>query len=153
MKQVNAIVSILLDPQRTVTSVSIKADAESMGKAVMEQTGDSITESMMKAKLAVLFGGRNAERVVFGEHSAGCAGDYEKARQLASNMVNDLAMGELGVSSETEFLVEADKKATEILSARKEELIKIAELLFEKGTLTGKEISESLLYSEQPERG
>lgn len=51
------------------------------------------------------------------------------------------------------FLVEADKTATEILSAHKEELIKKAELLLEKGTLTGKEISELLLYSEQIERG
>ena len=51
---------------------------------------------MMKANLAVLFGGRNAERIVFGEHSTGCAADYKEARQLASAMVNDLAMGELG---------------------------------------------------------
>ena len=149
----HAIMTILLDPHRKITAVSINADAESMGKAIMENTGDSITESMMKANLAVLFGGRNAERIVFGEHSTGCAADYKEARQLASAMVNDLAMGELGASSKTEFLVEADKTATEILSAHKEELIKKAELLLEKGTLTGKEISELLLYSEQIERG
>ena len=88
--------TILLDPHRKITAVSINADAESMGKAIMENTGDSITESMMKANLAVLFGGRNAERIVFGEHSTGCAADYKEARQLASAMVNDLAMGELG---------------------------------------------------------
>ena len=144
----HAIVSILLDSHRKITTVSINADAGSMGKAIMENTGDSITESMIKANLATLFGGRNAERIVFGEHSTGCVADYKEAKQLASRMVNDLAMGEIGVSSETDFLVEADRKATEILSAHKEELMKIAELLFEKGTLTGKEIRGLLLYSE-----
>ena len=102
------------------------------------------TESHLKNQLAILFGGRNAERLVWGEHSTGCQADMEQARQLASYMIRQAAMGELGVTTELDLLQEADRKAAAILEAHKEALLQVADLLGEKGILDGSELEEQI---------
>ena len=135
----HALVSRLLWPERKLAVISIQADAGSMGKVVGETEPGQNTESNLKAQLAVLFGGRNAERLVWGEHSTGCQMDMEQARQLASYMIRQVAMGELGVTTELDLLREADQRAEEALAAHKKELLQLADCLVEKGIIDGAE--------------
>ena len=63
--------------------IRINADASSMGKAVVETDSNILTETSLKGQDAVFFVGRNAERMVLGVHSAGCAIDVSQAKHLA----------------------------------------------------------------------
>ncbi len=127
-------------PERKILKVSINADAASMGKAVVEAGSGIITEKLLKGHLAILFTGHNAERLILGDHSAGCSSDISKAKRIAADMIEQLAMGEFVVTTVMDLLKEADKTATDVLNKNKERLIKIAELLCERETILGNEL-------------
>lgn len=143
----HAIVSCIACPERRIKMISINADASAMGKAVVETDSNNLTETSLKGQLAAYFGGRNAERMVLGDHSAGCAADISQAKRLAEYMVEQLAMGEFGVTTVNDMLREADQRATEILTRYKNSLQELAEYLYEKGTVSGDELS--LMISEK----
>lgn len=84
-------------PERKILKVSINADAASMGKAVVEAGSGIITEKLLKGHLAILFTGHNAERLILGDHSAGCSSDISKAKRIAADMIEQLAMGEFEI--------------------------------------------------------
>ncbi len=57
------------------------------------------TKSELEAELAVTLGGRAAEQVVFGRVTTGAANDFQQATRIASAMVKDYGMSDLGVVS------------------------------------------------------
>ena len=59
-------------------------------------------------------------------------------------MINELAMGELGVTTVMDLLKEADKKSADVLLHYKDSLSHIADLLYEKGTIRGKDLLNEL---------
>ena len=122
--------------------ITINADANSAGKAVVDINQDSMTESRMKAVLAALFGGRNAERLIFNEHSAGCSSDMSQAKKLAKHMVEDLAVGDFGVTTSSDLLQEADSVAAKILKENEAVVRRLSDLLFEKGVLEGEQLEQ-----------
>lgn len=140
----HAIVAHVICPQKKVNRVSINADAGSLGRAVYDRMEDSSTETTMKGELAILFGGRNAERIILGDHSPGCYVDMAQAKRMADHMINDLAMGDLGVTTVMDLLQEADRRATEALTNNKAVLSEIADQLCEKGTILGPDVLKIL---------
>lgn len=140
----HAIVSYIVFPDKRIMKISINADAASMGKAVIESDSNNLTESSLKGMLVVLFGGRNAERLLLGDHSVGCSSDIAEAKKIAGCMINDLAMGELGVTTVMDLLQEADQMASDILKQYKSALSYIADRLCEQGTIMGPDLPEEL---------
>lgn len=143
----HAVVAKVLDPKGEITVVSINADAGGrLGATSFKRRRENDTEKTLKAYLATLFGGRNAERLIFGEHSTGCVEDINTAKDMAAFMINNVAMGELGVTTEMELLQEADRKATEVLSENKEKLIRLADKLCKSknGSVSGKALKTLL---------
>ena len=104
----------------------------------------------MKCELAILFGGRNAERIVFGEHSTGCWEDMSRAKNLAEEMVNEYTMGEFGVTGSMDLLKEADKTATEVLVKYSEKIPVIVDILLEKKSIPGDEFEKMLQKNDVP---
>lgn len=137
----HALVSSIVCPERTIKEITINADAASMGKAVVESDYSNNTEKSLKGQLAILFGGRNAERLLLGDHSAGCMEDISRAKHLANYMIDQLAMGDFGVTTEIDLLKEADKTAMETLQKYKDKLEKLAKRLFDNGTIIGHEVT------------
>ncbi len=54
----------------------------------------NIAETELHARLAFMLGGRAAEKLVFGEYSAGAEDDLKRATQLARRMVTHWGMSE-----------------------------------------------------------
>jgi cell division protease FtsH len=53
-----------------------------------------MTRTELEGKIDVLFGGRAAEQLVFGEISTGASNDLDRATQIARSMVQEYGMGE-----------------------------------------------------------
>ena len=129
-------------------SVAIVSEGDrSLGKvenANASEDREIKTESRMKARLAVSFGGRNAERLIFGEHTPGCLGDTENAKGLAAYMINHIAVGEFGVTTELDLLREADRTATVILTEHREQVLMLAKTLCKNNSVNDNELEELL---------
>jgi len=126
-------------------------------------------------RIITLFGGRAAEEIVFNSVTTGASNDIEKATEIARAMITQYGMsdkfGLIGLESiqhryldgravmnaadataaevdkeVMRFLAECYDKAKEILVDHRETLDKIADYLFEKETITGKEFME--IYNE-----
>lgn len=142
----HAIVLMKLDPDRGIDRVTVRADAVSSGKTFFEAGAGNLTESRKKAELAAIFGGRNAERLLFGEHSEGCVSDIQQARELARYLVDSMAVGEIGITTVEDLLREADKVATQVLSENKDKLRELTDSLIgtQKGWMSGSMIRSML---------
>ncbi len=139
----HAIVSRILDPDHPVYNISINVDADGgLGKTAVDNKDINSTESSLRASLAVCFAGRNAERVMLGEQATGCESDIAHARWQAHQMIYDSAMGDFGVTTEEDLLMEADQRSMQILMEQKAKLNKISRLLCRKEELSGKEFEE-----------
>ena len=55
-----------------------------------------VTKTHLLERLAVMMGGRVAEKVFFNEITTGAANDFDQATSIARNMVMDYGMSELG---------------------------------------------------------
>lgn len=107
-----------------------------------------MTEKELRGRLASLLAGRNAERLILGDHSEGVGNDYQRAKELANIMVEQLAMGTLGETTEMGLLQTADTRATALLKMNEEKLRKLADLLYEKGVLDESDLKESGVLEE-----
>jgi cell division protease FtsH len=133
-----------------------------------------ITQPELEDRLAVMLGGRAAERLVFGTLSSGAQNDLQQATALARRMVEQFGMSErigpvalsrpsgffldqdgwgdgqrMGFAAEADeevrrLLRQADERAEEILRARRDPLERLARLLLERETLEGSELREAL---------
>ena len=151
-----------------VTKISIiPRDMGALGFTLQRPAGERQLETRddLEARLAVLMGGRAAERLVFGHLSTGAADDLSRATQIAREMVTRFAMvPDLGNVTFTEFgpqhlgstsatrsysddtarkidsavrsiVDNAFVRATELLEERREVLDRGAEELIERETL------------------
>jgi cell division protease FtsH len=91
----HALVAELLPTPDTVHKVSIiptSKGALGYTMQIPEEDKYLISERELKERLAVLFGGRAAELIVYGEPSSGASNDMEKATQIARRMVTEFGM-------------------------------------------------------------
>ena len=125
------------------------------------------SEQELRDRIAVILGGRAAEKVFFGEVSSGAQDDLKKAYQLADAIVTKYGMSELvGLvqypedrfgkkvfSEETSQIVDAEiqrlinegeETATRIIEEKKELMRKLSERLLEKETIDINDITEIL---------
>ncbi len=111
------------------------------------------TRDFLLQQMAVLMGGRAAERVFFGTTTNGAHGDLESAKKLARKMVLDWGMGEKifyhtdhqqAEEEITRLLENADRQALEAIQTEKDATWRLAQALLEKETLTRAEVLELL---------
>ncbi len=94
----HAIVASVLTPNEKVHRVSIiPRGVAALGYTLQLPTEEKylLTRQELLAKIAVLFGGRVAEELVFKEISTGAQNDLEKATEIARAMVMDYGMSEI----------------------------------------------------------
>jgi cell division protease FtsH len=91
----HALVAELLPTPDHVHKVSIIPTSKgALGYTMQVPEEDKllVSERELNERLAVLFGGRAAELIVYGEASSGAANDMEKATQIARRMVTEFGM-------------------------------------------------------------
>jgi cell division protease FtsH len=158
--------------------VSIIPRGRSLGatEQIPEEDRRNLTRTYLLNRIAIMLGGRVAEKLAKNDLSSGAGDDLKKATELARRMVCQWGMSEklgpvtfsqgephpfLGreiaqpkdfsertaqiIDEEIRSMVrEREKKAEEILSARREELDLLARELMERETLSKEEIEELL---------
>jgi cell division protease FtsH len=136
-----------------------------------------ISQPELEDRLAVMMGGRAAERVVFEELSSGAANDLQQATALARRMVEQFGMsakvGPVAISSGASFLEQdgrlearsfrliaeaeeemkdllrrADERAVSYLGERHAALDRLAAILLERESLDGVELRKLLEETE-----
>jgi cell division protease FtsH len=136
-----------------------------------------ISQPELEDRLAVMMGGRAAERVVFDEISSGAANDLQQATALARRMVEQFGMsakvGPVAISTTPNFLEQdgrlearslrliaqaeeemkallqgADERAIAVLNERRDALDRLADVLLEREALEGEELRELLEQAE-----
>ncbi|MEO6597992.1 MAG: cell division protein FtsH, partial [Planctomycetota bacterium] len=92
----HAIVSILTPGQDPVHKVTIVSRGRALGATMSLPEKDDYNHWRKKllGRIAVCFGGRIAEEIVFGDMSAGAQNDIEQATNLARVMVCELGMSQ-----------------------------------------------------------
>ena len=84
------------DPVHKVTIVP-HGQALGMTQQVPGEERHNLSLSYLKARLAVMLGGRTAEEIVFGEVTTGAESDLVEATRLARRMVTRWGMSKLGL--------------------------------------------------------
>ena len=141
----HAVVMFLLDKRELPKSISVVSEAESYGRVWLntDQRG-SMTEEELIHRIAGLLGGRNAERVLLGSNASGCSEDFRRAKEIAKRMVEDYAMGELGITTDMDFLKKADELATKVILENEVFIREFAEELLIKQEISGEEFRRML---------
>ncbi len=159
------------EPVQKITIVPRTMGALGYVMQVPEEEKYLNTENELHAMLVVAFGGRAAEELVFNTVTTGAANDIEQATRTARAMVTQYGMSEkfglielatqedqyltgrmvLNCADETaaevdqevmRILKEAYQEAKDMLADNREVMDEIAEYLYEKETITGKEFME-----------
>ena len=94
----HAILSHVLPSLDPVRRVSIIPSGRALGYTLNSPQDDkySVYKSGMKEEIAMLLGGRVAEKIIFEDISGGASNDIQKATAIARNMVTRLGMSDLG---------------------------------------------------------
>ncbi len=161
------------EPVQKITIVPRTMGALGYVMQVPEEERYLMTEAELRARLVTLFGGRAAEELVFDSITTGASNDIEQATALARAMITQYGMskkfGLMGLESvqnryldgrpvlncgdETaaeidhevmDLLKECYERAKELLSGNLDILAAIADYLYEKETITGKEFMDIL---------
>lgn len=156
------------EPVQKITIVPRTMGSLGYVMQVPEEEKYLMSQDEIMARIVTLYGGRAAEKLVFGSITTGASNDIEKATSLARAMVTQYGMSEkfglMGLESvENKYLDgrpvlhcgeqtagEIDQevmailkscydKAEELLKENREVLDKIAEYLISKETITGEE--------------
>ncbi len=159
------------EPVQKITIVPRTMGSLGYVMQVPEEEKYLMTKDELVARLVTLLGGRAAEEITFSTVTTGASNDIEKATQLARAMITQYGMSEkfglmsleslenryldgravmnCGEATAAEIdaevmalLKECHEKAKALLKENKEVLDKIADFLFEKETITGKEFME-----------
>ncbi|WP_099467084.1 ATP-dependent zinc metalloprotease FtsH [Konateibacter massiliensis] len=159
------------EPVQKITIVPRTMGSLGYVMQVPEEEKYLMTQDELRARIVTLFGGRAAEELIFNSVTTGASNDIEKATKMARAMITQYGMSErfglMGLETiENQYLDGrsvlncADATAAEIdtevmkllkecydeakglLSGNKETLDKIADFLFERETITGKEFME-----------
>ena len=94
----HAVVGHMLPGADEIHTVSIVSRELSLGHTESRPNRDryQYTLSELKDRLAMMMGGRAAEKIIYNELSGGAASDISEATKLARKMVVDLGMSRLG---------------------------------------------------------
>ncbi|MDO5291506.1 MAG: ATP-dependent zinc metalloprotease FtsH [bacterium] len=159
------------EPVQKITIVPRTMGSLGYVMQVPEEEKYLMSKDEMLSRITTLFGGRAAEQIIFNSITTGASNDIEKATELARAMVTQYGMtDEFGLiclesvenkyldgraarncaestSGEVDRVVmrllkECYQRAEKLLSENKDTLDKIAEFLYEKETITGKEFME-----------
>ncbi len=181
----HALVSRFLPGTDPINKVTIVPRGRALGVTQSLPTDDRhiYPREYLENQLAILMGGRIAEKLVFGDYSTGAANDLEHATELARKMVTEWGMSEklgpvtfgkveeevflgreLGVKRSyseeiarlidqeiRNFVLQAEKRAEEILRQHEDKLHALAQALLEHETLSGDEVDEILGLRKTPE--
>ncbi len=92
----HAVVGHFLPTQDPIRQISIIPSGRALGYtlSVPEEDKYSVYKSEMEEKIAMLLGGRAAEKLVFGDISGGAYSDIERATETARKMVTQLGMSD-----------------------------------------------------------
>lgn len=159
------------EPVQKITIVPRTMGSLGYVMQVPEEEKYLMTQEELRTRIVTLFGGRSAEEIIFHSITTGASNDIEKATKLARAMITQYGMSEtfglMGLESvQNQYLdgrtvlncadataAEIDKEvmkllkecydeAKSLLSDNIETLDKIAEFLYEKETITGKEFMD-----------
>ena len=144
----HAVVLSILVPGHMPDSVSVVNNARSFGRVSVSGllTSDS-TEEEMRGILAMLLSGRNSEREFMGSQGGGCSQDYQQAKRLAGEMVENYAMGTIGRTTPADLLKEADQISAGLIRKNRNKVRAVAEVLMEKKSITGDELLAIVAFS------
>jgi cell division protease FtsH len=94
----HALVGHLLPHAHPVHKISIVARGRALGYTLALPTEDRylVTKSELYDELAMIFGGRAAEEIVFGDITTGAQDDIDRASKIARQMVCEWGMSALG---------------------------------------------------------
>lgn len=143
-----------------VEKVSITPRGQSLGVTVSVMSEESYLDTLLdiQNELAVLMGGRAAEKVVFDQMTGGSSDDMMKASHLAQEAVLKFGTKKWGsyipkdkaldVDMEASLYVnEAYQLAIKVLEKHKESLVLLANMLKDKEELSEELICEQTLFS------
>ncbi|MFA5136360.1 MAG: ATP-dependent zinc metalloprotease FtsH [Patescibacteria group bacterium] len=94
----HAIVSHFLPHTDPVHRISIVSRGMALGFTLIPPSKDKLHETMthLLEEIAVMMGGRAAEKTIFNEITTGAANDFDQATRIARAMVIEYGMSELG---------------------------------------------------------
>ena len=95
----HAIVAHILPTQDNVRQISIVPSGRALGYTLTPPSEDKYSESKqeMKERIAMMLGGRVAEKLIFGDYTGGASNDIQRATEVARKMVTVYGMSdELG---------------------------------------------------------
>ncbi len=156
------------EPVQKITIVPRTMGSLGYVMQVPEEEKYLMSKDELRARIVTLYGGRAAEELIFNSVTTGASNDIEKATKLARAMITQYGMSEkfglMGLESvESQYLdgravlncgdataalideevmkllKECYNDAKDYLADNKDVLDKIADFLFEKETITGKE--------------
>lgn len=151
-----------------ITKISIIPRSQALGYVMYTPDEERflVTKDELYNKIKVMLGGRVAEEVIYGDISTGAKDDLKKANQLAFQMVCEYGMSDLEnrffdptlirscydiIDNEINKIINTCyKDSLEIMKSKKDILNIIAEVLYEKETLTGDELEEILKNHNNP---
>ena len=164
----HAVVGALTEHSDPVSKVTILPSGHALGltEQLPEDEKRLLTREEMEDQLAVMMGGRVAERLLTGQLSSGAANDLARATQLATRMVSEFGMsdhlGPVGYGQpdqsalrkrpfaestqrevDTEVarvLRESEATAEKLLSSHRDELQALVDRLLEIDTVDGDEV-------------
>lgn len=139
----HAVIMVGTDPENIPTSISIRNHAGSLGRVSLAAGCGNRTEKELLNHIATLLGGKNAEKLLLGSHSTGCAEDFVRAKRAAEDMIQTYAMTSYGEDAAS-ILKAADQLSMELISKNKERIEEIADILIRKKELTGEEFLKAM---------
>ena len=170
------------EPVQKITIVPRTMGSLGYVMTVPEEEKYLMSQSELEARLVMLLAGRAAEEIVFDSVTTGASNDMEKATKIAKSMIAMYGMSEkfglmsleqvenqylgrstsLNCSEKTASQIEEEIKillkekyeeAKRILTENRDKLDKIAEYLYEKETITGKQFMEIYHQCQAEEAG
>jgi cell division protease FtsH len=156
-----------------VEKVSILKRGRSLGATLVTADTDSILQSEpeMRARMAMLLGGRGAEALVLGSVSTGAANDLEHVSSMAYRMVAEFgfsrSMGPFSyaglpdqerrladhpeaIAEAREIVKEIERECAELLKAHRPALERLTARLLEHETVSGSVVDECMSPAAQP---
>ena len=170
------------EPVQKITIVPRTMGSLGYVMTVPEEEKYLMSQSELEARLVMLLAGRAAEEIVFDSVTTGASNDMEKATKIAKSMIAMYGMSDkfglmsleqvenqylgrstsLNCSEKTASQIEEEIKillkekyeeAKRILTENRDKLDKIAEYLYEKETITGKQFMEIYHQCQAQEAG
>ena len=143
----HALITRKMLPENRITKVTVIPSSRGAAGYSMSIPPDRLlhTRKELMAMICAALGGRAAEEMLLGRDSVttGAANDLKKAREFASAMAGDFAMGDTGNREQDEkaILEKALEDTRKCLRENKDLLIALAQALMEKETLREEEIA------------